>query len=197
VKSFSGYIHLPKGILSSTNVTNNYTINLFFWFFEARNNSTNAPLALWLNGGPGTSSMKGLFHGTGPCTVNSDSQTITSNPWSWNNNVNMLYIDQPVQTGFSYDVLLKTAKGVTASQNAFQTAQTTGIAARTLWIFTQAFMTEFPMYKPKAKSLSIWSTSYGGRWAPSFGAYFLRRSAKKMDNEVPLKIDTIGIVNGL
>jgi carboxypeptidase C (cathepsin A) len=188
---------MPNGTLSSTNTTNDYPINLFFWFFEARKDAANAPLALWLNGGPGTSSMKGLFHGTGPCSVNPDSRTTTLNPWSWNNEVNLLYIDQPVQTGFSYDVLMKTAKGVTASQNAFNTAKTSGISARTMWIFSQVFMTEFPGYKSKTKSLSIWSTGYGGRWAPSFGAYFLRRSDKKVANEVPLKIDTVGIVNGL
>jgi carboxypeptidase C (cathepsin A) len=183
--------------LSITNATNNYPINLFFWFFEARKNAADAPLAMWLNGGPGTSSMKGLFHGTGPCSVNPDSKSTTLNKWSWNNEVNMLYIDQPVQTGFSYDVLMTTAKGVTASQNAFQTARTTGTGARTMWLFAQTFLSEFPEYKPKAKSLSIWSTGYGGRWAPSYAAYFLRRSEKKVAGEVPLKVETVGIVNGL
>ena len=50
--------------------------------------------------------MVGLFQENGPCIVNIDSSTVSLNPWSWNNEVNMLYIDQPVQTGFSYDSLL-------------------------------------------------------------------------------------------
>jgi carboxypeptidase C (cathepsin A) len=47
----------------------------------------------------------GLLQENGPCFIGSDSNSTFHNPWSWNNEVNMLYIDQPVQVGFSYDVL--------------------------------------------------------------------------------------------
>ena len=50
--------------------------------------------------------MIGLFQENGPCGVNEDSNTTYHNPWSFNNEVNMLYIDQPVQTGFSYDTTI-------------------------------------------------------------------------------------------
>jgi carboxypeptidase D len=42
----------------------------------------------------------------GPCCINDDANSTTLNPWSFNNEANVLYIDQPVQTGFSYDVLV-------------------------------------------------------------------------------------------
>lgn len=48
--------------------------------------------------------MMGLLEETGPCLIGSDSKSTSPNPWSWNNEVNMLYIDQPSQVGFSYDV---------------------------------------------------------------------------------------------
>lgn len=40
----------------------------------------------------------------GPCFVGNDSNSTYPNPWSWNNEVNMLYIDLPNQLGYSYDI---------------------------------------------------------------------------------------------
>ncbi|KAK8040192.1 hypothetical protein PG993_008603 [Apiospora rasikravindrae] len=64
VKSYSGYVHLPPGLVDDgSGEAQNYPINTFFWFFEARNDPANAPLAIWLNGGPGASSMMGVLEG--------------------------------------------------------------------------------------------------------------------------------------
>jgi hypothetical protein len=49
--------------------------------------------------------MMGLLEENGPCIIGPDSKSTYLNPWSWNNEVNMLYLDQPNQVGFSYDVL--------------------------------------------------------------------------------------------
>ena len=51
VNSYSGYIDLAPDA------------HTFFWFFEARSNPADAPLTLWLNGGPGSDSLIGLFQG--------------------------------------------------------------------------------------------------------------------------------------
>ena len=90
IKSISGYVDVSANE------------HIFFWFFEARNaDPTTAPLTTWINGGPGTSSMVGLFQEVGPCSIDSDGKVV-NNPYSWTNASNLLFIDQPVQTGFSY-----------------------------------------------------------------------------------------------
>ncbi|KAK2602378.1 hypothetical protein N8I77_008916 [Diaporthe amygdali] len=105
VKSYSGYVHLPPNSLNEKGENQNYPINTFFWFIESRKDPHHAPLSIWLNGGPGASSLLGMLSENGPCAINADSNSSTLNPWSWNNEVNVLYIDQPVQVGFSYDTL--------------------------------------------------------------------------------------------
>ena len=97
VKSYAGYVHLPPNALDEPHEHQDYPINTFFWFFEARKDPHNAPLAIWLNGGPGGSSLIGALAENGPCFVGSDSNSTYLNPWSWNNEVNMLYIVSTIQ----------------------------------------------------------------------------------------------------
>ncbi len=103
----------------------------------------------------------------GPCYINEDANSTSLNPWSFNNEANVLYIDQPAQTGFSYDVLvngtLEQISGVYTptdfssgipptnatflvgtfpSQLRNQTANSSIQAAHALYQFTQAWVNE-------------------------------------------------------
>ncbi|KLO07454.1 alpha/beta-hydrolase [Schizopora paradoxa] len=81
---------------------------LFFWGFEKENGSLTAnagelsdePWGIWLNGGPGASSMLGLMLENGPIHVLEDGSLVQNN-WSWNQFVDYIWIDQPVGTGYS------------------------------------------------------------------------------------------------
>ncbi|KAF5661628.1 carboxypeptidase S1 like A [Fusarium circinatum] len=101
VSAYSGYVSLPKSLLPDfQHWDEKQRAHLFFWYFEARNNPSTAPTSIYIGGGPGSSS----FDNTNgfPCSVNADSNSTTLNEISWNKHVNMLYIDQPLGTGFSY-----------------------------------------------------------------------------------------------
>lgn len=77
------------------NIPGNYSTNTFFWFIAAREATTQ--LTIWLNGGPGSSSMIGLFTENGPCQVVElavgNFGTIARD-WGWDRGSNILYIDQ-------------------------------------------------------------------------------------------------------
>jgi carboxypeptidase C (cathepsin A) len=172
-KQFTGYVNLPPYTLAP--YQQNYSINTFFWFFESRTSPETAPLSIWLTGGPGSSSMIGLFEEAGPCEViqfPNGSYTTQPRVWGWDRSSNLLFIDQPTQTGFSYDERVdatvdlvtgfrseprplppgtpswRMLNGTFASGEGSNTQHTTAIAARACWHFLQGFLSVFPQYNP-------------------------------------------------
>lgn len=93
VDQFRGYYKLRTGPGSK---------NYFYWHFASRHNPESAPTVLWLTGGPGCSSEVALFGENGPCKVNSDGTGTVRNQYGWNEHANLVYVDQPTGTGFSY-----------------------------------------------------------------------------------------------
>ena len=115
----------------------------------------------------------------------------------------MLYLDQPVQVGLSYDTLtnittnmdtgdIETAdfsSGVPPQNNSFYvgtypsqdsnlTTRGTENSARALWHFAQTWFQEFPQHKPNDDRISIATESYGGRYGPAFAAYFQEQNER-------------------
>ncbi|KAF2767661.1 carboxypeptidase S1-like protein B [Teratosphaeria nubilosa] len=207
VRGFSGYVHLPPGALEDLGEHTNYSINTFFWFFEARHEPANAPLSIWLNGGPGASSMLGLLAEHGPCWVEPDSNSTRLNEWSWNDHVNMLYLDQPVGAGFSYNSLVNITTnlvtnnisvlrpsdpvppqnatflvGTDSSQDSSLTSRGSRNAAIALWHFAQVWFQEFPEYHPNDSRISLATESYGGRFGPAFVSFFEEQN-QRIENQ--------------
>ena len=70
-------------------------------FVESQNDPAVDPLILWMNGGPGCSSMTGFFYEHGPYTFQTSPMNLTSNPYAWNTNASVIYLETPAGTGFS------------------------------------------------------------------------------------------------
>ncbi|KAK7442007.1 hypothetical protein VKT23_016284 [Stygiomarasmius scandens] len=158
-------------------------MSMWFWFFEARESPETAPFTLWLNGGPGCSSMIGLFQENGPCLVN-ENLTTTLNPFSWNNLSNMIYIDQPIGTGFSFGT---------------DTVNSTDSAAPFVWTAFQVLF-ESPEFSKFQKREFIFATeSYGGHYGPSFVTFFDEQNAKIQSGEIQgeeINVSALMINNG-
>ncbi|OXA38581.1 venom serine carboxypeptidase [Folsomia candida] len=91
ITSYSGFI----------TVNEEYNSNLFFWFFPAQNNSTDAPVWLWSEGGPGITGLHSLFSHNGPYFLEEDKHIRLRNN-SWHMTQNIVYLDSPVGVGFSF-----------------------------------------------------------------------------------------------
>merc|ERR1711970_554960 len=129
--------------------------NMFFWFFPAMKNSETAPVVIWLQGGPGGSSLFGLLKLHGPILTGTDENGnfgVNDNPYSWHREHNMLYIDNPVGAGFSYsDKLPRSQDDV--SQN--------------LYNLLQQWFTLFPMYQEN--EFYPFGESYAGKFVYQVG----------------------------
>ncbi|XP_054823746.1 serine carboxypeptidase-like 34 [Prosopis cineraria] len=93
-KQYAGYI----------TVNQSHGRALFYWFFESSHQPHQKPLLLWLNGGPGCSSIGyGEAEELGPFfPQNSTKPKLKLNPYSWNKAANLLFLESPVGVGFSY-----------------------------------------------------------------------------------------------
>ncbi|CAJ2504734.1 Uu.00g121280.m01.CDS01 [Anthostomella pinea] len=200
VNSYSGYVDVDENT------------HMFFWFFEARNRPDEAPLTLWLNGGPGSDSLVGLFAELGPCNVSN--LTTQLNPYSWNNESNILFLSQPVGVGFSYqDEVIGTVNGSGLPATSTQPdgrygwadashINTTKTAAIGVWAVLQALIQDLPImdHTVQSRTFNLWTESYGGHWGPVFFSYFSDQNHAIQNGSskgVALNMGSLGIINGM
>ncbi|XP_040379265.1 serine carboxypeptidase-like 35 [Oryza brachyantha] len=127
---------------------------LFYWFFEAEKEPGKKPLLLWLNGGPGCSSIAyGAAQELGPFLVRSNSENLTLNAYSWNKAVNLLFLEAPVGVGFSYT-------------NRTSDLRRLGdrVTAQDSYSFLLNWLNKFPEFKNR--DFYIAGESYAGHYVP-------------------------------
>lgn len=74
---------------------------LYFWFWPSDNPQADDEILIWLNGGPGCSSLEGFLQENGPISWQYGTYRPVENPYTWNNLTNVVWIEQPAGTGFS------------------------------------------------------------------------------------------------
>lgn len=206
VRSFTGFVNLAEDVHS------------FFWFFESRNDPANDPITLWLNGGPGSDSLLGLFQELGPCNVTEELET-QLNQYSWNEVSNLMFLSQPVGVGFSYghkeegDVVAGQFQNATQAENITgryplinaTAISTTELAAIAAWEVLQGFFSALPELSPDVGEVTnrpfhLATQSYGGHWGPTFYRHFVEQNQKVANGSlegIEMNMDSLLIVNGL
>ncbi|XP_015991447.1 probable serine carboxypeptidase CPVL [Rousettus aegyptiacus] len=166
MESYAGYLTVNK----------TYNSNLFFWFFPALVDPANAPVVLWLQGGPGGSSLFGLFVEHGPYVI-THNLTLHPREFPWTTTLSMLYIDNPVGTGFSFT---DDPQGYAINEDD---------VARDLFRALIQFFQLFPEYKEN--DFYATGESYGGKYVPAV-AHCIHKLNPLMTEKINLKGIAIG-----
>ncbi|KAM3957891.1 venom serine carboxypeptidase [Aphomia sociella] len=151
-------------------VDESYNSNQYFWYFPPFTKSASAPVILWLQGGPGGSSLFGLFTELGPLIAKRDGFALRKYHWALNHH--LIFIDNPVGTGFSFT---DDEKGYCTNENC---------VAKGLYSSVQQFFTLFPHLKDN--EFYITGESYAGKYVPAL-AMEIHRQNTNGENKINLR----------
>ncbi|KAE8727476.1 Serine carboxypeptidase-like 39 [Hibiscus syriacus] len=154
---------------------------LYYYFVEAQHYSKESlPLLLWLNGGPGCSSLAyGAMEELGPFRVHSNGKTLYRNRYSWNYAANVLFVESPAGVGFSYS-------------NATSDYEKSGDSKTAVdnYVFLLNWLVRFPEYKNR--EFYIAGESYAGHYVPQLAHTILQHNIKANQTLINLKGILIG-----
>lgn len=133
-------------------------------------------------GGPGASSLFGLFTENGPFSISSK-QKLVPRKYSWHLNHNLIYIDNPVGTGFSF----------TDSDDGY--AKNEHDVGQNLLVALQQFFLLFPHLQKN--EFFITGESYGGKYVPAAGYAIYQDSLREDSDKPKINLKGLAIGNGL
>ena len=166
-KTYSGYLDLSTPGKS-----------LHYLFNPSSGKQETDPLVLWLNGGPGCSSMLGWAQEHGPGILENDKPFI-ENPYSWNTVANMIYLESPAGVGFSYFTDPKDVKS-----NDIKSGKENLEALK-------EFFKRYPTFK--SNEFYISGESYAGIYVPTLASMILDFNQKSPKSD---QINLKGILVG-
>ncbi|KAK1289116.1 Serine carboxypeptidase-like 7 [Acorus calamus] len=159
VKTLPGFdgplsFHLETGYIG---VEEDNDVQLFYYFIKSDRNPKEDPLIAWISGGPYCSVLSGLAFEIGPLRFDikeykGELPTLVSHPYSWTKVSNILFIDAPVWTGFSY------------SKSSTNKEDGDIISSKRISTFIKRWLEENPIFK--TNPLYIGGDSYSGKIVP-------------------------------
>ncbi|TKY67169.1 Serine carboxypeptidase 49 [Spatholobus suberectus] len=152
---------------------------MFYFFFESRKSKAD-PVVIWLTGGPGCGSELALFYENGPFHI-SNNLSLIWNDYGWDQASNILFVDQPTGTGFSY-----------SSDESDSRHDEAGVS-NDLYDFLQEFFKGHPQFVKN--DFYITGESYAGHYIPALASRVNQGNKKKQGIHINLKGFAIG--NGL
>ncbi|KAK7312599.1 hypothetical protein VNO77_36571 [Canavalia gladiata] len=165
----AGYYSLPNSVGA----------RMFYFFFESRG-SKDDPVVIWLTGGPGCGSEIALFYENGPFQITNNSSLVW-NDYGWDQASNILFVDQPTGTGFSY-----------STDDSDIRHDETGVS-NDLYDFLQEFFKAHPNFVKN--DFYITGESYAGHYIPALASRINQGNKKAQGIKINLKGFAIG--NGL
>lgn len=122
----------------------------------------------------------------GPCSVSDGGNSLTYNNYSWNSHANIIFLDQPINVGYSYS-------------SDGSTVNTSPVAGEDVYAFLELFLTRYPKY---AKTpFHIAAESYGGTYAPNFASVIHKRNKelalRPKSDIVKINLASVMLGNGL
>ncbi|KAJ3348836.1 Cell death protease [Allomyces javanicus] len=148
----------------------------FFMYFERE--APSDELVVWLNGGPGASSLFGLFVENGPFAINLTTGEPVPNPHGWHQAANLLFIENPAGVGFSTvlddDHIVRTIHDVSEQ----------------FWRFSQSFLRIFQ--RSRSWRWFLVGESFGGMYVPHIAKHILAHNTAGDGDRVPLEAVAVG-----
>ncbi|KAK7385054.1 hypothetical protein VNO78_30761 [Psophocarpus tetragonolobus] len=168
-KQFAGYVDVDV----------KHGRSLFYYFVEAEQDPQKKPLTLWLNGGPGCSSIGGgAFTELGPFYPKGDGRGLRRNSMAWNKASNLLFVESPAGVGWSYS-------NTTSDYNSGDAS-----TANDMYLFMLKWYEKFPSYR--TRELFLTGESYAGHYIPQLTNVLLDHNVRSKGFKFNIKGVAIG-----
>lgn len=170
----------PQRVAGYFKLNRTHDAHMFYFYYESRSKGANDPVILWMTGGPGCSSEIAIFYENGPYRL-AHNLSLVDNPYGWDAHAHVIFVDQPINTGFSWS---KDPRDAVSGEKQ---------VADDMLDFLQEFFEARP--ELAQRDFFISGESYAGHYAPAVANRVYR--ASELGEGPPIALRGVAIGNGL